>query len=273
MSSIVVDSGGGINSYTISDIIDDNYGGECVNSIIVNKECVNSELNVNFVQNEYVNENESSGDSDWKDTVTDDDYIPSEEPMSSDEYDSDIEDLSFKLRNERTLFVYQSKLYELLRFCPKGGPLDQSMIEEVKNTGSQLHLKITCFNNCTVEWKSQPEIGALKGLGNLFISTSIVFSGLSFAKFQRFAWLLNLKFISDSVFYQLRRDFILPVIRNKWKKERQYMLKLLKKRDLVVLVGDGSCDPTIAPIVRVTTQSIVRILSSKLTLGGWLILL
>ena len=142
LSSIVVDSGGGINSYSISNIIDDNYGGECVNSIIVNKECVNSELNVNFVENEYVNENESSGDSDWKDTVTDDDYIPSEEPMSSDEYDSDIEDLSFKLRNERTLFVYQ-----LLRFCPKcGGPLDQSMIEEVKNTGSQLHLKITCFN-------------------------------------------------------------------------------------------------------------------------------
>ena len=144
MSSIVVASGGGINSYSISDIIDDNYDGECVNSIIVNKECVNSiivnkecvnsELNVTFVQNEYVNENESSGDSDWKDTVTDDDYIPSEEPMSSDEYDSDIEDLSFKLRNERTLFVYQSKLYELLRFCPKcGGPLDQSMIEEVKN--------------------------------------------------------------------------------------------------------------------------------------------
>ena len=67
---------------------------------------------------------------------------------SSDEYDSDIEDLSFKLRNERTLFVYQSKLYELLRFCQKcGGPLNQSMIEEVKNTGSQLHLKITCFNN------------------------------------------------------------------------------------------------------------------------------
>ena len=118
--------------------------------------------------------------------MTDDDYIPSEEPMSSDEYDSDIEDLSFKLRTERTLFVYQSKLYELLRFCPKCG---------------QLHLKITCFNNCTVEWKSQPEIGALKGLGNLFISTSIVFSGLSFAKFQRFAWLLNLKFISDSVYF------------------------------------------------------------------------
>ena len=194
MSSIVVDSGGGINSYTISDIVDDNRGRECVNSIIVNKECVNSELNVNFVQNKYVNENESSSDSDWKDTVTDDDYIPSEEPMSSDEYDSDIEDLSFKLRNERTLFVYQSKLYELLRFCPKcGGPLDQSMIEEVKNTGSQLHLKITCFNNCTVEWKSQPKIGALKGLGNLFISSSIVFSGLSFAKFQRFAWLLNFR--------------------------------------------------------------------------------
>ena len=48
-SSIVVGSGS-INSCSISDIVDENCGGECVNSIIVNKECVNSELNVNFVK-------------------------------------------------------------------------------------------------------------------------------------------------------------------------------------------------------------------------------
>ena len=105
-----------------------------------------------------------------------------------------------KVRNERTLLVYESKLFELLQHCPKcGADVDQSLIQEVQNTGSQFHLKITCFNNCDVEWKSQPTVGSLKGLGNLFLATSIAFSGLPFAKFQRFAWLVNLKFISDCI--------------------------------------------------------------------------
>jgi len=82
----------------------------------------------------------------------------------------------------------------------------------------------------------------MKGLGNLFLSTSIAFSGIPFAKFQRFAWLLSLKFISDSVYYQIRRDYIMPVVTRMFKKERQRMVELLKNRDLVVLVGDGGCD-------------------------------
>ena len=49
-------------------------------------------------------------------------------------------------------------------------------IEEVVNTGSQ----INCFNNCVVQWKSKPEVGALQGLGNLFMSTNKAFSGIPF---------------------------------------------------------------------------------------------
>ena len=148
-----------------------------------------------------------------------------------------------RIRNERTLLVYESKLYELFRYCPKcGGHIDQSLIKEVPNTGSQLHLKVTCSNHCDVDWKSQPSVGSLKGLGNLFLATSISFSGLPFAKFERFAWLVNLKFISDSVYYQLKRDFIMPVVRQKWNSERKRMVELLKSRELTVLCGDGRCD-------------------------------
>ena len=148
-----------------------------------------------------------------------------------------------EIQNGRILLVYESKLFELLRFCPNcGAHVDRSLIEEMKNTGSQLHLKITCFNHCKVEWKSQPVVGSLHGLGNLFLSTSIAFSGIPFAKFQRFAWLVNLKFLSDSVYYQLRRDYIIPVVRQKWNSERKKMIKLLKSRDFIVMVGDGRCD-------------------------------
>ena len=48
--------------------------------------------------------------------------------------------------------------------------------------------------------------------------------------------------MSDSVYYQLRRDFIVPVVRQKWGVERKRMVQLLKSREVVVLVGDGRCD-------------------------------
>ena len=208
----------------------------------VNTEPVNNEFNVTV--NGELNETILT-ESEIDDHQNDTDYTPSEIDNSTESScdESEVLDPKIAIRNERTLLVYESKLYELLRFCPNcGSHLDQSLIEEVKNMGSQLHLKISCFKNCSVEWKSQPTVGSLKGLGNIFLASSIAFSGLPLAKFQRFAWLVNLKFISDSVYYQLRRDFILPTVRQKWNVERKNMVKLLRSRDLVVLVGDGRCD-------------------------------
>lgn len=51
-----------------------------------------------------------------------------------------------------------------------------------------------------------------------------------------------MKFISDSVYYQIKRDYILPVVRQKWNRERKRMIELLNSREVVVLVGDGRCD-------------------------------
>ena len=192
---------------------------------------VNSELNTTLDESFTESEN-----------CFDEDYIPSEADYTSDETEDQVSSAR-KSRSERTFIVYESKLYELLKYCPNcGGHVDSSVIEEVPNTGSQLHLKISCFNDCLVDWKSQPQVGALKGLGNLFLSTGIAFSGLPFEKFRRFAWLINLKFLSDSVYYQLKRDYIFPVIQSRFKKERKYMINLLKERKLVILVGDGRCD-------------------------------
>ena len=209
------------------------------------EEIVNSESNFVNIESTCVN---SELDSSVCSEVDDDgsDYIP-EESGEFSEADTPSQDVGMdwkeRIRNDRTLLVYESKLYELLAHCPNcGGAVDRSEIQEVNNTGSQLHLKITCFNHCDVDWKSQPTVGALNGLGNLFIASSIAFSGVPFAKIARFAWLINLKFISDSVYYQLRRDFILPVVRQKWNVERKRMVKLLHSRHVVVLVGDGRCD-------------------------------
>ena len=82
----------------------------------------------------------------------------------------------------------------------------------------------------------------MKGLGNLFVTTGIAFSGINFAKFEQSVKFLNLKSISDMLFYHLRHDVVFPVVVKKWKQQRKQMLQLLKQQEKLVLVGDGRCN-------------------------------
>ena len=82
----------------------------------------------------------------------------------------------------------------------------------------------------------------MKGLGNFFVTTSIAFSGINFAKFEQSVKFLNLKSISDMLFYHLQHDVVFPVVVKKWKQQRKRMLQLLKQQEKLVLVGDGRCD-------------------------------
>ena len=67
---------------------------------------------------------------------------------------SETEDFRFSrpIEEERTFLVYEKNLYEL--HCPRiGSPFDRSLINEVKNTGPQLHLRITCSRGSDTEWR------------------------------------------------------------------------------------------------------------------------
>ena len=60
---------------------------------------------------------------------------------------------------QRVSLIYEQKLQERLRFYPKCGMLiEQESIQEVKNEGSQLSLRLNCLNNCNYKWKSQPPL-------------------------------------------------------------------------------------------------------------------
>jgi len=168
------------------------------------------------------------------------DFVPEEEETSSS---SDEEEFSSKEISDRCFLVYESKLKELLKFCPKcGSPIDKSQIHEHQNTGSQLILQLLCISGCSFKWKSQPIVGALHGLGNLFLTACITFTGIPFNKFDRFAWLLNLKFFSDSTYYQIRKNFVAPVVHDCWTEEQKKTIAELKGKDKVFLAGDGRCD-------------------------------
>ena len=51
-----------------------------------------------------------------------------------------------------------------------------------------------------------------------------------------------MKTISEKSFYRLRRSYVAPAIKKKWRIEQKKVIKGLKTQEEVVLVGDGRCD-------------------------------
>ena len=81
-----------------------------------------------------------------------------------------------------------------------------------------------------------------KGRGNLALTAAIFFSGIHFAKFERFAHWLKLKTISEYSYYVLRKRFVFPVVERAWQTEQASVSNELVSRPSNVLVGDGRCD-------------------------------
>uniref|UniRef100_A0A672IZZ1 THAP-type domain-containing protein n=1 Tax=Salarias fasciatus TaxID=181472 RepID=A0A672IZZ1_SALFA len=161
-------------------------------------------------------------------------------------YVSDVPSVSESLdtrTNPRVFLVYEDQLNELLLRCMKcGSPIIQEYTKEFQNEGSQLTLELTCSNNCTYSWQSQPPLSATKGAGNILLSASIFFSGIHFAKFDRFCSNMNLKTISEDTYAALRKKHVFPVINKTWIAEQEAVLSEIKSQEEVVLCGDGRCD-------------------------------
>ena len=175
-------------------------------------------------------------------------FVPSDDASSSQDEHFISQEQGVEMNHshckERVFLVYEEKLRELLRFCPSCGSfiVPESKVE-IQNEGSQLSLYLNCLNNCEYKWQSQPPLSDIKGAGNLLFTTGIFFSGITFAKFESFSNLINLKFIGKGTYYNLRERYVFPVVKSKWKEEQAKVFLDLKSRGSgVVLAGDGRCD-------------------------------
>ena len=104
-------------------------------------------------------------------------YEPSEDGLASQDEASGCEDQTVKrsFGKQRVFLTYEQKLQELLRFCPKCGMLiEQESIQEVKNEGSQLSLRLNCLNNCKLQMEVTASIaGYLSSAGIFLFSPSL----------------------------------------------------------------------------------------------------
>jgi len=120
-------------------------------------------------------------------------------------------------------------------FCPKCCMLiEQESIQEVKNEGSQLSLRLNCLNNCNYKWQSQPPLQDIKGAGNLLSAGIFLFSS-SLSPFQSWS--------SKGTYYNLRERYVFPVVKTMWEEQQAEVFSGLKlKESAAVLAGDARCD-------------------------------
>lgn len=145
--------------------------------------------------------------------------------------------------NPRAFLVFEDQLKQLLVRCAKcGSPVNKEDIKEMENEGSQLTLEITCLNNCSYRWQAQPTLSGTKGAGNLLLTASVFFSGIHFAKFERFCSNLNLKTISEDTYTSLREKHVFPIVKKTWINEQKAVLSEMKSKEKVVICGDSRCD-------------------------------
>ena len=170
----------------------------------------------------------------------DDEFSPSQETETSVNTESEEEDQKCeKYIKMPKYLVFDSCLRDLFTFCRNcGASVSDTTISCL---GSLVTVKTTCLQGHASTWNSQPIINQ-KPVGNLLISSSILFTGNTFVRIENFAACLGLQFLSDRAFYKNQDQYLFPVINAAWEKEREAVVDELCNKEIVKLSGDGRSD-------------------------------
>lgn len=141
--------------------------------------------------------------------------------------------------------ICEDSLAVLLRFCcckECRGPTESNF---VGTKGSMLQVSIVC-TMCGYQWtwNSQPSIrGENIPIGNVLISSAILFSGSLVSKVLRIFKIMNCAAISEDTYHRHQRNYLHPAICMFWEQQQKAMFSVLQMEEKqMVLGGDGRCD-------------------------------
>ena len=79
--------------------------------------------------------------------------------------------------------------------------------------GTCIKVKISCMEceSEVLDWCSQPFLGKLP-IYNLLAAAAIVFSGSTYHTFEKSSQFSGLQFISNTTFYKIQRNLVIPAI-------------------------------------------------------------
>ena len=130
-------------------------------------------------------------------------------------------------------------LFSLFCFNCKAHSLSVS----VKVHGTMATVKQTC-KMCKVgyKWRSQPLVLGKYPAGNILLSFSILMSGSSISKVLLLFRHMSLKMYSGRTFFYHQRQFIFPIILNKWQISRNLLVGQLRGIKDSAWAGGGRFD-------------------------------
>ncbi|XP_060581296.1 uncharacterized protein LOC132737932 [Ruditapes philippinarum] len=170
--------------------------------------------------------------------------------LSDSESDSDQEETDSEntIVSEKKYIVFESALEQLFLAlkCPVSHckcPIDPDDIKRTHIEGSFLSCEIICTAGHTImNWKSQPMLGKMPA-SNLLCSAALLFCGQTYTHIAEFAKFMNLGFMSDTTFYRIQRDQVMPVVLDTWQQIQSELLQSVKDSGRPLrLSGDGRCD-------------------------------
>lgn len=185
-------------------------------------------------------EEETNIDVDLDDDNNDQDFTLPQDYNTSTDTDTDPGIMENNFAEEAKYLVFNSSLRQLFKYCMNCGEIVVDV--NYSFTGSLVSVTTTCMKGHEATWNSQPILNNHSPVGNLLISSSILFTGNTFGSIKNFASCLNLKFLSERTFYHIQDCYLFPVINDMWSKKHEEVVQDLKQKDVVKLNGDGRCD-------------------------------
>ena len=144
--------------------------------------------------------------------------------------------------HEQKLFlVAESSLLSLFEFCPV------CRAECDKRVNSRIGTRITVMQKClscsfTRSWDSQPSIGDTP-LGNIMMSSGILFGGGSPAKVLKIMSHMNVLTIGYSTFMKHQKKYLHAAVERTYRDQQSSLLDSIKAEGKeLILGGDGRCD-------------------------------
>lgn len=138
---------------------------------------------------------------------------------------------------DRKFIIFESELNKLLNACPV---CREPICEQTKRVqGTALFIKFECLSGHVYQWCSQPFVSNMCA-GNLLLAAACVFTGETFETISQLAEALNLSMFSKNTYYDVQKQYLVPVVNTHWINQQQLMLGGLGTK--LNLVGDGQCD-------------------------------
>lgn len=167
--------------------------------------------------------------------------MPKSSEISSSETDDPEtvdERKNVKPQDDNKFLVFESELFQLLKWCPVCGA---AIVEQEKSSqGTLLFVALTCINNHHSTWQSQPLLNRMAA-GNLLLSSAILLSGATYTKIAAFADILKMQFFSEKTFCAIQDEYLFPVVNDHWLREQDSVIEEMRGKELW-LSGDGRCD-------------------------------